>query len=457
MSATLLLALLLQGVAVLLLRRRLGRLWLRRPVTILVLTSVVYQGLAPALLLIPSIRQWDTYRDGIQSSFVDRAALIMSAGVLVFTITYLLTRPERAQAAPSAASIPELARVLDWRILALCCTPLAVITYHGRGFNGSVVISPTSPTGTALASSFFVLLVALTAFSLVLARGQGWFIPVLIGQSVILAAAGERMPVLADAIVLILLLCHAGLRPSGRQLRIAAVVAAVAALAITGVREAGGRGLYQQNSSLDTRVSVLATGLGALRGQPAQEGPGQLAQAVIRLDGVDFTAAIMQAESFGQPRLSAAYVPESLLIAVPSSVWPSKLTHAAALNPVALETADFGLQHVNFLPTLPGLYAGFLPPWLLVGFLAILGALFGLAEAWLFRSYSVPRFVLIAGSAIAALWYEQGLPGMIVAFRPALAIAAAVAVVGALLTGRIMPWESESRQITPVQIGRRQV
>ena len=252
MSATLLLALLLQGVAVVLLRRRLGRRWLRRPVTILVLTSVVYQGLSPALLLIPSVRQWDTYRDGIQSSFVDRAALIMSAGMLVFTITYLLTKPERTRATPSAASIPELARVLDWRILALCCTPLAVITYHGRGFNGSVAISPTSPTGTALASSFFVLLVALTAFSLVLARGQSWFIPVLIGQSVILAAAGERMPVLADAIVLILLLCHSGLRPSGRQLRIAAAVAVVAALAITGVRKQGKRALPAGQQSRHT-------------------------------------------------------------------------------------------------------------------------------------------------------------------------------------------------------------
>jgi hypothetical protein len=58
----LLLALLLQGVAVVLLRCRLGRLWLRRPVAILVLTSVTYQGLSSILLLLPSIREWDTYR-----------------------------------------------------------------------------------------------------------------------------------------------------------------------------------------------------------------------------------------------------------------------------------------------------------------------------------------------------------------------------------------------------------
>ena len=272
MSATLLLALLLQGAAIVLLRCRLGRRWLRRPITILVLTSVVYQGLSSVLLLLPSIREWDTFRNGIQSSVLDDATLIMSAGMLAFTIAYLLTKPERAQAAPDGASIPELARALDWRVLALCCVPLAITTYEGRGYNGTIGISPTAPTGTVLASSFFVLLVVLTAFSLVLAWGPRWFLPMLTGQSVILAAAGERTPVLADAITLILLMYYAGMRPSVRQLRVAAAVAVLAALAITGVREVGKRGVYEQDSSLGTRVSGLATGLEALPGQPAQAG-----------------------------------------------------------------------------------------------------------------------------------------------------------------------------------------
>jgi hypothetical protein len=451
MSAMLLLAFLFQGTAVVLLRCRLGRRWLRRPMTILVLTSVVYQGLSSALLLIPSIREWDTYRNGIESSTLDNAALIISAGMLALTIAYLLMKPERAQA-PDQPSIPELARVLDWRVLALCCAPLAVLTYEGRGFNGGTSVSPTAPTGTVLASSFFVLLVALTAFSLVLARGPRWFVPILIGQSVILAAAGERTPVLADAIVLSMLLCHAGIRPSGRQVRAAIAVAVLAALAITGVRELGKRGVYRQDSSIGTRLSVLATGLGALHDQPAQAGPGQLAQAATRIDGVAFAGAIMQAESFGQPRLGAAYVPESLLIVVPSALWPSKLTHGNALNPVALETEDFGLQNINFLPTLPGLYAGFLPPWLLIAFLAALGALCGAAEAWLLRSYSAQRFVLIAGSGIAALTYEDGLPGMLLAFRPAVVIAAAVAVIGALRARRMTRRKIEPGQLAPFQI-----
>jgi hypothetical protein len=52
---------------------------------------------------------------------------------------------------------------------------------------------------------------------------------------------------------------------------------------------------------------------------------------------------------------------------------------------VQLETEYFGLQNVNFLPTLPGLYLGFLTPAWLIAFLAFLGLLAGCGERALFR------------------------------------------------------------------------
>ena len=163
--------------------------------------------------------------------------------------------------------------------------------------------------------------------------------------------------------------------------------------------------------------------------------PSLLAQAAVRLDGTAFTAGSMQSVSFGQPRLSPIYVPESLLLAVPSSVWSSKLAHGSALNPAAQETGGFGLQQVDFLPTLPGLYAGFLSPLWLALFLAFFGLLCGRGEQWLFRRYTPPRLVLLAGAVTAALLYEAGLPAMLVQLRAAVAIAAVVKVTG-LVRGR---------------------
>lgn len=405
-------ALLLQAVFVVLLRCRLGKLWLRRPVTIVVLASVVYQGVSPVLLSFPAIRAWDIYRQGVAQSYADSATLLLSAAILAFTIAYLLTRPERTQ--PPEADPRAVARGLDWRLQALCCLPLAYLTYEGRGYNNAVATGLSTPLSSGLASTFFVILVALTAFSLLLRIGSRWFLPVLAAQSVLLAAAGERAPVIADAVVLIVLLCHAGLRPPTRQLQAAGALTLLTVLAITGARTEQGRSLYYRDSGFGARVSALAGGL-AVAGP--QGSPGLLPEAAVRLDGIDFTAAILQSESLGQARLSPAEIPESLLLAVPSALWPSKLGHAAALNPDLAQTQALGLQRVNFLPGLPGLYAGFLsPPWL-IALLAFLGVLAGWGERWLLRASSPARLAMVASALTAALAYERGLPGMLLDLR----------------------------------------
>lgn len=430
MTVTLVLALLLQLIAVLLLRVRLGKTWLQRPVTLLVLASVVYDGLSPTLMAFPSIGRWDIYRQGVHQSWINEATLIMSAGMLAFTLCYFLTHPERATAAPAPEDIRAAARVLDWRLLALACAPLAVLTYEGRGYNnGSKPIGAGAPLSSDLASTFLVTLVVLAAFSLILRRGAGWFLPVLAVQSLLLAAAGERTPVVVDAIALIVLLAHAGRRPARRQLGAAVGLTVLAVLAITGVRAEQGRAIYYRDSGLTARAVALGSGIAAA-GTTSQGGPGLAAQAAVRLDGTDFAGAILQAEHLGQPRLSAGYVPESLLLAVPSAAWPSKLAHGDALNPPLLEADAFGLQQVNFLPGLAGLYAGFLTPAWLVIFLAVLGALAGRGERLLLRSRSPAALVMLAGAAIAALDYEEGLPGMLVNLRAAAVGAAVIMLAG---------------------------
>src|ERR1039457_2974270 len=118
MSVTLLAALLAQAVSVTLLRHRLGRHWLRHPVTLVALAGVVYQGVAPLLLTIPSIGAWNIDRIGIQPGWTDDAALLTSAGMLAFTVAYLATRPERANRTAAPAGIRAAAATLGWKWLA---------------------------------------------------------------------------------------------------------------------------------------------------------------------------------------------------------------------------------------------------------------------------------------------------------------------------------------------------
>jgi hypothetical protein len=415
-------ALLLQLVSLLLIRHRLGHGWWRRPGSLIVLASVVYNGVSPVLLTVPSIRAQDIYRVGIQQSYVDDATLIMSAGMLAFTLVYLATRPERTAPTADHEDIRQAARMLDCRVLACALLPLAILTYEGRGYNnGTLTTGAGAPLVTSLASEFFLILTVLTAFSVLLRFGTKWFLPALAAQSLLLAAAGERTPIIVDAVALIVLMASAGLRPSSRQVRIGLGVSVVVILAITGARAENGRSLYYTDSGLGSRVAALDSGITSLNRS------GLVGEVAIRLDGVDFAGGVVQAEAFGSPRLSAWAVPRSLLLLVPSAVWPSKLEQGG-LNPTLTELGDFGLQQVNFLPGFAGLYMGFLSPFSLVLFLALTGMLCGLGERFLFRRRTPARLVLLAGAVNCALGYEAGLPGMLTALRAAVVIAVVVKV-----------------------------
>jgi hypothetical protein len=416
MSVTLWLALVLQFASVTLLRIFLGKTWLCRPGTLLVLASVVYDGLSQVLLAFPSVAQWDTFRNGIAPGFINEADLVMSAAMLAFTVAYLLTCGPRREAPALLGDIELAARVLDWRVLALACLPLALLTYSGRGYNnGNLSIGAGAGTATSLASQFFVLLAVLTALALLLRYGSRWFVPVLGAQSLLLAAAGERTPVIAGAIALSVLVSCCGQKPRRSHVHTAVALTVLAVLAITGLRAHQGRAVFYTDSGLGTRVSALAAGVTA-PGMP--DTPGLAAQAAERLDGVSFAAGILQARSAGQPLMDPAAIPESLLIAMPSAVWPSKL-QSGALNPHLAEMDDFGLQQVNFLPGLAGVYAGFLAwPWL-IAFLTVLGAVWGLGEQWLLLYRTPARLVLLAGALSAGPDFPEGLPGILVDLRTA--------------------------------------
>lgn len=111
-----------------------------------------------------------------------------------------------------------------------------MLTYEGRGYNnGKLTTGEGAPLSASLSAEFLVLMVVLAAFSIVLRHGRQWFLPALLA-SPRSSPRRARSPVIFDAIILIALCCHAGIRPSGRQVRAAGALAGVAFQAITGVR-----------------------------------------------------------------------------------------------------------------------------------------------------------------------------------------------------------------------------
>jgi len=422
-STTLLAALLAQAVSLVLLRHRVGRRWLLRPVVLLMLASAVDLGIAPALLAIPSVGAQDGFAIGVKRSFVDHADLIMSLVMLAFTIAYLLTHPERVDGLSRPVNLAALTRVLDFRVLAVACVPLAVVTAIGQGYNDGSPAGAGTSLETNLVSTFFIVIIAAAAVALVLRHGTRWFLPALIVQSVLLALAGERTPILMDGLALIVVLIFTGVRLPRRQLLAAALLAVVAMLAINGVRVQQGRDIFYTNSGLGTRISALGNGLFGGSSVSDAAMPGVVAQFASREAGVDFAGAILQSMSEGQPRLSASYVPETLLLAVPSFLWKNKLALGTGINPAQLQIDDFGLQQINYIPSMVGTYIGMLSfPWLLLLFF-FLGLVFGRFERWLLRECTPARVILLTGAVASALLYEAGLPIILVQMRAAAALA----------------------------------
>ncbi len=438
MSPILCTALCIQALAAALMRYRLGRAWLRHPVTILVLTAITYNGISEAVLAVPSIRQWDMNRTYIAQPFITTAALYLSAGLLALVLSYLATGPEHVPATQFAFDRAGIMRALDWRVTAAVCAPLAVLTYQGRGYNSA------SPAGVPLSlagivSGFFIPLVTLSAFSFLLARGMRWFVPVLAAQSLILAAAGERLPVVMSAVTLLVLLASVGMRPSRRQITAMLALTLVIVLALTSYRAESGRTLYRQDSGFGARAEALASGLyGLLHSSNASgSGPGLIAQSAARLDGNAFAGGVVQGMHNGDPKLSAFDVPESMLVVVPSFVWPSKISQAP-LNPGLMEDRAFTLAPpggiIGPLPTYLGLYLGFLGPFWLIVFLAAVGVICGWGEKWLFRRPTAARVVFLAAALLGALSYEGGFPALLGSLRIGIILALAAKAVEKMRT-----------------------
>jgi hypothetical protein len=240
-------------------------------------------------MTIPGVRAWDTYRRGTAPQFAADGVLLLGVTMLAFTLAYLVTCPQ-PPAIPEAdpGDAERSARVLDWRLLAACCIPLAALTYAGRGYNDARASGATTAASAGPAALFFTVLVALTAFAFLLRHGARWFLPVLAAQSLLLAAAGERTPVIVDAVILGVLLTRAGARPRRSHVHAAIAVTLLGVLAITGARVTTGRGVYQADTGPLARIEALGSGLTT----GTQAGPGLLAQAAVRLDGYDLRATV---------------------------------------------------------------------------------------------------------------------------------------------------------------------
>lgn len=416
MTIPLVVALLLMVGSVLLLRRVLGPTWLRRPFVLMILVACVYHGVSELLLMDESIRNDDIYRRFVPAEWAHIGAMVVSIGMFAATVAYLIgLKVKGREGGTDLSSLKAAMRPLDWRLLALATIPLAVVTYQGQGYAaGRALDARYDSTLTLLSNQFLVAVVVLTTFSFVTKHGPRWFVPAVAVQCVVLAAAGQRLElVIAAASVWVFLAIFAQV-PTRRQMLTVAVIGGLLAASITGVRAAQGRGVFQSNTGITERLTAMVDNVtSAGNRQDSATDP-----IVQRLDSNEWAGGVMRSLESGTPPEGLGAVLDSMLVVVPTALNPDKNNRSEQERSTKAEQIwRFGLAPTDHLPGHFGLWIGLTGPILFPFVMALFGWLFAKVEWWAIRKATTARMVTLVLLLVGALFYERGIPSLLVFLR----------------------------------------
>lgn len=395
----------------------------------MVIVAVFYHGLAEVFRMLPDAAVANMYRGAISDEQAHFGAFIVSIGIFLATIAYLVGLGHSGRHAKTDASrIKAAMRPLDWRILTAVLIPLAVTTYSGQGYSSGVAMNAQEqPLIQVIASGLFVVCVVLTTFSIIVKFGRRMFVPAIAAQAIIMAACGQRLEILLSAIVVLMLLNMVDMGPSMKQIVAVLAIGAFLVMSLTALRVTG-RDVFYSNSSLEERITAVGT---AMFNPPPKTGSiyqrPMLAQLTERLDGNEFPAAVMTALDTRDPMGGIGEVWNSMSIAVPSFLNPDK--HSGDLGSRSSKAAQveyFNLLRVDHLTGHFTLWLGLVGPWLHFVIMAGFGFIFARFEKWTMSKATAARLVLFTLLAIGAMFYERGIPSIMIFLRYGLVLGPAL-------------------------------
>jgi hypothetical protein len=430
------LGLLLQGSALILLFRRLRRDWVRHIGAVFILLAVLYHGANEIILgLFPG---YDPYRPLVDpTTYVGMFVLWVSVAILMFTVAYLAALGHKPAPIPQAdidRQWARSARFFDWRIMLVAAVPLMVVSLGGQTSTALINAPQQGVAATVgLANQYFLLALVLASFGIVTRFGRRWIIPVVMVQSLLVAAIAQRAVILFAAALLLYAMSRVGIRLKRRQLAFFAGIAVILTLAITSARASEGRLATTSGDSL--RFGFLVAGLGQIGSPIAWH---QVAADLgYRFDGNSFGALELEALDRGFPPLGTIPLQNDLLLAVPSFLNPNKDSSdlGTRVEKVYAEEhlglSEFQIapgEWLDILPTQLGTITGYWGPWGILGAAILLGLVFGRADRWLLRTVSPVRLLLALGLLYCALDYEGSFETYTVTFRGILLLLAVVYV-----------------------------
>jgi len=428
MTGSLVLAIVLQTVAISVILYRLRGSWLRSGGFWFLLAAWLYHaGCEIANWFAPG---WNPYRALVADAQVEQASIFAGFAMLAFACAYAVAwRPvaSRAVSPRSAKGILD-----DWRPLALAAIPLYLLALTPTADRQDLGYWASGLIDQFVIMTFVLLSLALSRAKRTDHNGAGGsqrrVLLVLFVQSVALTFLGIRTAV---GIALIMFLSGRSRYQDQRSLLktslVGFAVLLAAALAISASRATVGREDMTQGAA--TRARSLASGLSGLM-NPGDLVGDLLADSVYRIDGNSFTALILDRLSSGVPPIGTQLITNTVLLAAPSVIYPAKLDLPLEVrNEKALIGSHFAFFDMDYVPTL---FTMLLASFGVIGAIAAAAAVglgYALADRWLARRNSTYSTLLALGLIQCALQIEQGVVIYLIVLRGVLTIAIAAAVI----------------------------
>lgn len=423
MTALFLISLVIIALSPVVMRVRYGKQWMVRPYGTFVIMAVIYHGFSEILIRWTNAAPLAVYR--VAQTYVDNGMFVASLSLLAMTVGYCIVSTPFPIA--RTAEVDDLKRAFDWRIFAVLTAPLFLATVHGKGYASGAALTGQGVNQEGLAIQFFVPMIALTTFSFILRNPKRW-IPAIFVQSVLMAAAGQRLEILVAAITVTALAGRLQMKPSKKQVTVIAAIGLLGLLAISASRAQEGRGVFQTNTGFGARVTALIDGLAHPTVQSVHGG-SPLAELGLRLDSNSFSGGIMKAfEVDDHAPLGWEGPKSSVITMLPSFLDPTKVQDLQAIyyTPKNQARVQLGVYAVDYLEGAVDTYLGNFGPALNIAFDLFVGVALGLLDVVVCRRVTTWRLVGYLLVLQSALFFERGIDQYLVTLRAFIVFAAAL-------------------------------
>lgn len=414
MTTLFLISLLFLAASPAILRTRYGREWFLRPYSIFVIVACVYHGLSEIVIRATGAAQFAAYR--VDQKFIDDGMFVSAIALLAMTIGYVVFCPPRP--IDRSIDLDHLRRAFDWRVFGVLAIPLFISTVHGKGYANGAILTGQGVTDQGLAAQFWMPVISLTTFSFLL-RHPKWWVPALVTQSVLMAAAGERLEIVVGAATVLVLAARVGMKPNKKEVATIAVIAILGMLAISASRTDQGRTVFQSNSGFGARWSALIQGIEHPTVQSVHGG-NALAEASLRLDSNSWAGGIMKAfEGQSKEPIGWEGLQVSAIAAIPSYLDANKIEQLRALDytPKNQVRHQLNVYNVDYLEGGVSEYLGNLGPLTTVAFDFAVGIVMGLLDGFVLKRSSIWRLIGYLLVVQAALFFERGIDFYLLTLR----------------------------------------